>query len=268
MTDSKEFEGDNEAAALDAAAAQLGVSAESLDYTLLDEGAAGAFGLAGRPAKIRVNLPTESAPQAEPDAPAYEDDRPAPRTGPAPEKAAEAEKVTRELVSRMGFDPIIEVSDEEETIKVSIKSADGDSSLEDVFKTSRPPVAAAIQFIVNKIVNRFPDDRKHITIDAPGPSRRQPAHSAARTADGEQAFDPDLVAAAELLAERALRIGKVITVHPMTAGDRRAVHQTLMGVDGIRTVSTGEGLYRKMHIVPASRDDRGRRPRSRRRGRG
>lgn len=265
MTQSKQFEGETEHAALEEAARALGVPVDALDYTLLDEGAAGAFGLAGRPARVEVMMPQPAV--VEPSDGGERDSRPEPRVGPAPEKAAEAGKVTRELLSRMGFQASVEVSDEHECIRVRISGAEGDGSLEDVFRTSRPPVASAIQFIVNKIVNRFPDDRKHVAIEAPGPSRKPAGGPTPRTGDGEQVFDPDLVAAAELLAERAQQTGKVITVHPMTAGDRRAVHQTLMGVDGVRTMSTGEGLYRKMHIVPGSRESRQRRGRSRRRGR-
>lgn len=244
----KEFEGENEREALGAAARALGVSVEDIDYSLLDEGAEGVFGLGARPARIRVN-DVASTPVEEADGEADPTIESMPnRTGPAPEKVEHAREFLSEVLSRMGFNAKLDIADEEERILVTIRDAEGDTSLEDVFKTSRPPVAAALQFITNKVVNRFPEDRKHIVLDAPGPSRK-PARTP-EGPDGESEFDPELVAVAEFLAEKVKQTGRVFTVHPMMAGDRRAVHQTLLRVHGVRTVSTGEGLYRKMHIAP------------------
>ena len=261
----REFEGPTEREALEAAAKSFGVPVEDLDYTVLDEGAEAVFGLGGRPARIRA---TAAAPRAAPKAAPRgseeesDGDRPPRLTGPAPEKAAEAGRVMGELLERMGFEARVEVHDEDDVIRVVIADAEGSTELSDVFKTSRPPVGSALQFVLNKIVNRFPDDRKHIVLEAPGPSKKP---APATHGEGGDDFDPELVTLAELLAERAKTTGKVITIHPMTAGDRRAIHQTVMELDDVRTTSTGEGLYRKMHVVPGSGR---RRNGGRRRGRG
>ena len=65
-------------------------------------------------------------------------------------------------------------------------------------------------------------------------------------------------------------MSKVITVHPMLPSDRRAVHQTITTLEGVSTMSEGEGLYRRMHVVPDSLNrnagqGQGRRRRRRRR---
>ena len=51
-------------------------------------------------------------------------------------------------------------------------------------------------------------------------------------------------------AEHAIDAGKVVTLRPMTARDRRVVHMSLADLDGIRTESSGEGMGRRIQIIP------------------
>ncbi|CAN0595631.1 unnamed protein product, partial [Laminaria digitata] len=64
--------------------------------------------------------------------------------------------------------------------------------------------------------------------------------------------DPVLVELARSLADKSQSLNKVLTVHPMLPADRRALHQTITTIDGVNTVSEGEGLYRRLHVVPDS----------------
>jgi hypothetical protein len=166
----------------------------------------------------------------------------------------------------------VTVRDEDRQIVVVLEEAEGSTDVASMLGSSRPPAAPSFQFLLNKIVNRFPDDRKHIVVEAPSVSAKiaerkaqaqaQPqrdhrshggrGHGAPKQlAELPPDIDPELAALARLLAERANAIGKVITVHPMSAPDRRAVHQTIMTVANAETVSEGEGIYRRMHIIPA-----------------
>lgn len=266
MAREKEFEGVSEGDALKRASEALGLEVEHIDYTLLDEGAEGVFGLGARPARIRVALPTEEAsiePSVDGEAAPGEDEGhiESRLVGPAPEKAAKAHEVTAALLERMSLSAEIEVADEEEIIVVSIRDVEGRKEVEELFSRARPPLAPSLQFLINKIVNRFPEGRKHLLIRAPGYER---ARGVERTDEG---FDPELVVLAKLLAERVSSQGKVIAVHPMLPGDRRAIHQTIMDLDGVRTLSAGEGLYRRMYVAPDKRGKRngGRSRRGRRR---
>jgi spoIIIJ-associated protein len=159
----------------------------------------------------------------------------------------------------LGVEARVDVRDAEENIEVRIRDVEGGSEVEALFRACRPPLGPSLQFLINKIVNRFPEDRKHVLVEAAGaPSGPERAVSR-RNADGEEEFDPELVALAQLLGDRAKALGKVITVHPMMAAERRAIHQTLMKVDGVETQSSGEGLYRQMHVVPRDGGKRRRR---------
>ncbi|MCK6546507.1 hypothetical protein L6R52_11705 [Myxococcota bacterium] len=187
--------------------------------------------------------------------------------GPAPEKAAKALEVAQGLADKMGMPSRVSVRDEHERIVVVIEEVEGSTAVAEILGASRPPAIPSFQFLLNKIVNRFPEGRKHILVEVPSVPRRanerkpRPQQAAAPQASMaappaprplDPDLDPTLVAIGRLLGERAKLLGKVITVHPMLAADRRAVHQTITTIPGVHTMSEGDGIYRRMHIVPDS----------------
>ena len=267
MGNTMEFVGESEAQAVEKACETLGVARDALDYTVVDEGSDGVLGFGSRPVQIRVRAPDEGASEEL-------GGEGVPATGPAPEKAARTEEVSRALLDRMGLGAAgVEVRDEAEQIVVVITESEGSSEVATVLGTTRPPAIPSFQFLLNKIVNRFPEDRKHIVVEVPSvPKPERRATTDRRTEPGggstpDPDLDPTLVALGRLLAERAQELNKVITVHPMLPGDRRAVHQTIMVIDGVSTTSEGEGLYRKMHVVPDSLSGAGGKKKRRRRRR-
>ncbi|MCB9655268.1 MAG: Jag N-terminal domain-containing protein [Deltaproteobacteria bacterium] len=295
MMGSFEFDGETERAAVVRACSALKQEEGQLDYTVIDEGSAGLFGLGARPVRIRVRAPeanvTESTeiPDGGPmdaDVGDHEEEGSS-VCGPAPEKAARAGEVAEGLAQRMGLACKVTVRDEDARIVVVLDEEEGSTAVADMLGRSRPPAVPSFQFLLNKIVNRFPEGRKHILVEVPSVPRRAPAERRPRRSGGEgigsekqrQEVDPELdatlVALAHSLAGRAKDLGKVITIHPMLPGDRRAIHQTITTIAGVSTVSSGDGLYRRMHVVPggsggAEAGDQGQRRgrRRRRRGRG
>lgn len=287
MSNTIEFEGRTEEEAVSNACAALKLPEADLDYTMLDEGSAGVFGLGARPVRIRVRAPDGSEESQPAQSEGDDDEERGGIVGPAPEKAAKALEVAKSLAERMGLKASINVRDENEQIVVVIDEAEGGGDVAETLGKSRPPAIPSFQFLLNKIVNRFPADRKHIIVEVPSvprrerrESRRQEAREDRRRTERPEPaveldpnLDPSLVAIGRFLADRARQLTKVITVHPMLPSDRRAVHQTVMSIQGVHTISEGEGLYRRMHIIPdALREGGGgngkRRRRRRRRGRG
>lgn len=62
-----------------------------------------------------------------------------------------------------------------------------------------------------------------------------------------------LEAAAQALAEAAQARGRAFALGPMGVGDRRLVHQALGDVPGVWTQSAGEGIYRRLWVVPRTK---------------
>ncbi len=278
MANKVEYEGNSEEEAVAEACAALGVEPDSLKYELVDGGAEGVFGLGARPVRIRLLSEDEAVDTSEEetadveetevsasaDEDAEDEGEGKESIGPAPEKAAKAKEVAAGLASRMGLSAKISVRDQDKQIVVVIEEEGEGSTVADILGRSRPPAIPSFQFLLNKIVNRFPEDRKHIIVEVPAVPRRERRQDKAgredrrRNDNRQQAqstepdpnLDPSLVELAKFLAGRAQQMKQVITVHPMMPSDRRAIHQTIMTIDGVHTVSEGEGLYRRMHIVP------------------
>jgi spoIIIJ-associated protein len=94
----------------------------------------------------------------------------------------------------------------------------------------------ALQFLVNKMVNRFPKGRRHVILDSGNYRERH---------------DKGLVNMARRQAKRAVQQGKVITLEPMSPRDRRVIHLSLAKFEGVTTESDGEGAGRRIQIIPA-----------------
>lgn len=93
----------------------------------------------------------------------------------------------------------------------------------------------AIQYLIEKIVNRHSDERIRIQVDVEGYLENRKA---------------SLKSLAKRLAEKAKSTGKPSTVGQMNAHDRRIVHIALKNDSGVRTQSVGDGFYRKLVIFP------------------
>lgn len=94
----------------------------------------------------------------------------------------------------------------------------------------------SLQYLVSKIVQRTNDDeRSLVVIDIEGYRERQ------REKLRETALN---------FAKKAAESGQVVSLQPMNSRDRRIVHLTLRDHADVTTQSTGEGLRRRVTIVP------------------
>jgi len=93
----------------------------------------------------------------------------------------------------------------------------------------------AIQYLIDKVVNKQFGKGNHIVFDVEGyvESRKT-----------------ELTDLASRLASKAMKTGKPSTMTRMNAHDRRIVHVSLKGNPSVRTQSVGDGYYRKLIIFP------------------
>ena len=99
-------------------------------------------------------------------------------------------------------------------------------------------VLAALQYLVNRSVNRHGMPRRHVILDAEGYRQRR---------------EESLSTMARQLGEQAAREGKIITFEPMSPRDRRVVHLALAKFEDVVTKSDGEGDERRVRIIPVRR---------------
>jgi spoIIIJ-associated protein len=226
---------------------------EDLDIKVLSEGSKGLFGLVGtRTAKIQARhrlcaaaMKTPPA-QAEktPDpkavrgpAPAVPKERSRPPAGAAdetsagsvpPEEAlAQARDMTGTILGLMGMPAEIKVREE------GLLEIVGDGS--GIIIGKRGQTLDALQFVINRIVNKSRTEPVYITLDTEGYRQRHVNH---------------LRTMALKMGQKARRTGQAVSLEKMNPYDRRIIHLALKNENGLNTKSIGEGVYKKVVIVP------------------
>lgn len=156
---------------------------------------------------------------------------------PGDGKAEEAADVLAEILEHMDLEVDVEIRDDAERIVLDVDGPDAGRVI-----GKKGQTLDALQFLLNKIVNRFPEGRRHVIVDS---------------GDYRDRHDKGLVNMARREAKRAMQEDKVITLAPMNARDRRVIHLSLAKFGGVTTQSEGEGQQRRIQIIPAGRRGRG-----------
>ena len=142
---------------------------------------------------------------------------------------------TRDVIAgifeRLGAVVEVEVRDSTEAIVCTLKFVSGAQVLE---AAPRGQVLDSVQYLAGRIVHRDADGRKRIVLQLEGAQVRDE--------------DPAMAEMARRLADSVRRIGKSLTVVPMNARDRKAIHVALEGASDIRTRSEGDGNLRRLVI--------------------
>jgi spoIIIJ-associated protein len=159
-------------------------------------------------------------------------------------KADLALEMLVEILKRMGLMIDVRVREDAEEVILDVAGEDAGRVI-----GKKGQTLDALQFLINKIVNRFPDGRRHIVLDS-GDYRARREHGLASMARRE--------------AKRAVQQSRIITLEPMSPRDRRVIHLSLAKFPGVSTRSDGQGSERRVRIIPARqarRDDVQRQPR-------
>jgi spoIIIJ-associated protein len=154
----------------------------------------------------------------------------------ADERSREALAFTTDVIVKMGMD-----------CDVSLQQPDAESTDIHIVVTGpdagriigkKGQVLAALQFIVNRAMNRPGIDRRYVSVDADGYRSRR---------------EDSLASMARRLGKQAVSDGQIITFEPMSPRDRRVVHLALAKFEGVVTKSEGEGDDRRVQIIPVRR---------------
>lgn len=93
----------------------------------------------------------------------------------------------------------------------------------------------AIQLLANQAAMRGSEDAPRIVVDAAGDVARR---------------EENLGRLVDRASKRAKESKRSVALEPMNPADRRALHMAVREVDGVVTMSVGEGSYRQVVIVP------------------
>ena len=93
----------------------------------------------------------------------------------------------------------------------------------------------ALQLLVNQAAGRIDEDPPRVVLDVEG---------------DDDAREDRLHKLAQRVARRAREAGRSARFDPMNGKDRRIIHIALRDEEGVATMSTGEGPYRQVVVVP------------------
>jgi spoIIIJ-associated protein len=242
--------------AIDIALEELGLKRQEVEIEILTPGRPGLLGIGGEPARVRVTALEEGTgrpmaePEAEPDERArVEGDE---RAG-VEIKDLRSPEIDLALESLTQLLEFMEV-DCEVTLRAPETPGDGLGRASAVLDVDgddlglligrRGTTLAALQYMVNVMVNRKMGTRVLVNIDAEHYKRRR---------------EETLLGLARRMADRVRQTSRSITLEPMPAAERRIIHLVLAEDELVTTGSVGEGEDRKVVIYP-SRSRRGAAP--------
>jgi spoIIIJ-associated protein len=256
--------------AIEKACSEFGVSREKLNIEIISGESGGFLGLFSKKAKIRASLLSLDMDFSFTDKPKPQSELKIKmdlKKNPEKEVPAEKSKKRMELVAESAekslvpvpvtaADPIpvsiigtkakdllegilLRISPEykvivNETQEKIILSIEGDDS--GLLIGKRGQNLDALQYILNKAINKIDNDHKMILIDLGEYRKRR---------------EEFLLVLAEKIREKVKKTKKPVSIAHMNAHDRRIIHMVLQEDESLTTQSRGEGKYRKVVIIPA-----------------
>jgi spoIIIJ-associated protein len=193
-----------------------GIDREAVRFQVVSEGERGLLGVGYTPARVVATV-----------------ERP-PAAAPLPDEADEA-AVARALLERtlaaLRVAGTITVEEADEEVTATVSGADLG-----VLIGRHGQMIDALQYLANALAHRaVGDDRRRIVIDAAGYRARRAA---------------TLDTLARRSAEQASATGRPVALEPMSAVERRLVHEALKDDPEVETESQGTDPHRYVVVVP------------------
>jgi len=238
-SDYKEFEAKSVDEAIVAAMREFRVPFEELDIKVISEGSKGLFGLMGQKnAKImarRLNSEAEDelkprqVSEVEQQSPDDEDGTGSMETlNKDRETMLKANEMLTRILRLMHIDAESKINTANNYIEITGKGIG-------IIIGKHGKTLDALQFLLNRMVNKGLENSTRIRIDAQGYRKRHVEH---------------LKSIAIKLGQKVKRTGQAISLEKMNPYDRRIVHLALKDDKRVDTKSVGEGLYKSIVISP------------------
>ncbi len=148
----------------------------------------------------------------------------------------QAQELLEHLLELMGEKATVEGRvDEEDRLNLSIDAEDAGLLIGKQGQTLE-----ALQYLLTKMIAKKARRKVRVFIDIESYRARHQA---------------SLTQLALKSGEKAKKSGRPITLNPMNPHDRRIIHLALQGDKEIKTMSRGEGLYKKVVVYPVRKKD-------------
>ena len=194
-----------------------GIDRDAVRFQVVSEGERGLLGVGYTPARVVATA-----------------ERPPERGAPAPPaegEAAVARELLERVVSALDVDARVDVSEGDEEVVATVTGGDLG-----VLIGRHGQMIDALQYLANAMAHRsVGDDRRRIVVDAAGYRARRSA---------------TLETLARRSAELASATGRRVELEPMSAVERRLVHEALKDDPEVETASEGVEPNRYVVVLP------------------
>jgi len=194
-----------------------GIDRDAVRFQVVSEGERGLLGVGYTPARVVATA-----------------ERPVERGAPAPPlegEAAVARELLERVVSALDVDARVDVSEGDEEVVATVTGGDLG-----VLIGRHGQMIDALQYLANAMAHRsVGDDRRRIVVDAAGYRARRSA---------------TLETLARRSAEQASATGRRVELDPMSAVERRLVHEALKDDPEVETASEGVEPNRYVVVLP------------------
>ena len=220
-----EFTGKTVEEAVEKGLQELGLTRETADIRVLEEGKKKLFGSV----KARVEI----AP--------LETEEPAPAPAPAPAVETGMTDGQRTVVFLEGLFKLLNITacteliSEEDKVEINVTAANTTAVI-----GKHGTMLDAIQTLAGAVANIGRDDYKRVVVDCE---------------NYRESREATLNKLAENLAQKAIRLGKKIKLEPMNPYERRIIHSALSEREGVKTVSEGKEPNRYIVVIPENLED-------------
>jgi spoIIIJ-associated protein len=198
-----------------------GVAREAITLQVVSEGERGLLGVGYTPARVIASAPRGAAAETTPEA--------------SSDQAAVVRELLELAVSAIGTPARVRVEESDESIVATLTGSDTG-----VLIGRHGQTLDALQYLANAVSHRIEgEERRPVTVDAAG-------YRARRTATVE--------GLAQRSAEKASATGQRVAMEPMTAVERKVVHEALKDDPEVETESEGTEPNRYVVVFPRRAD--------------
>jgi spoIIIJ-associated protein len=215
-----EKEGKTVSEAIISACEDLGVTRNEIEVQVLEEGSKGVLGIGGKQARVRITVTRSDV----------------------SEKGLRAKKALENILGYIVSSHSITLKETADKIKLDVKISDDKGLL----IGRKGEMIKALEYITGKIAGRFCEDgrEKRVLIDIDDYKRRREESISRMVKD---------------TVKKARKIGKPITLEPMSAFERRITYITLKKESGITYETKGSGEEKRIIINPQRHNSAGNR---------
>ena len=216
--------------------AEWGVPRQAVNVDILSGAADPAEAMLAGAVRLRVSLRGDGDQAAVDDDMFADPGEPPPLVTDDPE-LDQAQQMLAELIARMKVRADVHASwgDDDEGVRPIILDVRGEDL--GMLIGRKGETLSALQYITRLILSKQVGQGVDIVVDVQGHKRRR---------------EDQLRRMARRMAEQAVQRQRTMALEPMSASERRIIHLELRNHQGVRTESVGDGMQRRVTIIPNS----------------